>query len=193
MPGFGNNPSVDTSSIAEPNPVGCIQSLPEKYISIRLFINMKSLLITLLFLLLPFSAFAKDKHGDIYSYLAEDDFETVVDSIRQAITDQGLDVRSVLHISDMINRTAKDLGFNAEVYLHAESVEFCSTKLVHMMSEAHPLNMSACPFTIAVFEEKKEPGKVKIAYMLPRLIGDTAEVEQNIVKMLDGIVLEAIE
>ena len=96
-----------------------------------------------------------------------------------------------LHVSDMLNRTAPDLGFS-EVFVKAESVEFCSALISHKMAQAAPQNVTICPFTIAVYVTTAEPDKVHLAYRLPQLDGDDGQVKAAVVEMLDGIVQDSL-
>ena len=118
-------------------------------------------------------------------------YEDVVENVKMAIIDRGLLVSGTLHVSDMLNRTAPDLGFS-EVFVKAESVEFCSALISHKMAQAAPQNITICPFTIAVYVTTAEPGKVHLAYRLPVLDGDDGQVTAEVVEMLDGIVQDSL-
>jgi uncharacterized protein (DUF302 family) len=124
-------------------------------------------------------------------YTTDQTFEDVVENVKMGVIDQGLLVSGTLHVSDMLNRTASDLGFS-EVFSKAESVEFCSALISHKMAQAAPENIGLCPFTIAVYVKKDEPGRVYVAYRIPILSGDAAEVSAAIVELLDGIAQEAL-
>jgi hypothetical protein len=108
-----------------------------------------------------------------------------------AIVDQGLLVSGTLHVSDMLNRTAGDLGFSKR-FSKAESVEFCSAMLSHKMAQAAEENIAICPFTIAVYVKKSEPEKVYAAYRVPLLMGDRGEVSGEIVDLLETILEESL-
>lgn len=118
-------------------------------------------------------------------------YENVVENIKMAIIERGMLVSGTLHVSDMLNRTAPDLGFS-QVFDKAESVEFCSALISHMMSQAAPENITICPFTIAVYVKQAEPDKVYVAYRRPLLAGDDGEVTAAVVEMLEGIVQDSI-
>jgi hypothetical protein len=44
------------------------------------------------------------------------------------------------------------------------SLIFCSAKLLHLLARANPKNITACPFTISVYELSNDLGKIHIAY-----------------------------
>jgi len=124
-------------------------------------------------------------------YSSDQRYEDVVENVKMAIVDRGLLVSGTLHVSDMLNRTAPDLGFS-EVFVKAESVEFCSALISHKMAQAAPQNVTICPFTIAVYVTTAEPDKVHLAYRLPQLDGDDGQVTAAVVEMLDGIVQDSL-
>jgi uncharacterized protein (DUF302 family) len=122
---------------------------------------------------------------------SEEQFEDVVENIKMAIVDQGLLVSGTLHVSDMLNRTAPDLGFS-KVFVKAESVEFCSALMSHKMTQAAAENIVICPFTIAVYVKQSEPDKVYLAYRVPQLLGDGDEATQAIIELLENIIADAL-
>jgi uncharacterized protein (DUF302 family) len=124
-------------------------------------------------------------------YTSEEPFEDVVENIKMAIVDQGLLVSGTLHVSDMLNRTAGDLGFSKR-FSKAESVEFCSALLSHKMAQAAVENIAICPFNIAVYVKQSEPEKVYAAYRVPLLMGDRGEVSGEIVDLLETILEESL-
>jgi uncharacterized protein (DUF302 family) len=131
------------------------------------------------------------ENNPVRVFTSEEAFEDVVENIKMAIVDQGLLVSGTLHVSDMLNRTAADLGFS-EVFSKAESVEFCSALLSHKMALAAPENIAICPFTIAVYVKKSEPQKVYASYRLPQLMGDSGAVSKDILDLLDTILEESL-
>ncbi len=122
---------------------------------------------------------------------SEESFEDVVENVKMAIIERGMLVSGTLHVSDMLNRTAPDLGFSA-VFTHAESVEFCSALISHKMAQAAPENIVICPFTIAVYVRADEPNQVYVAYRRPQLAGEAKEAVRAILEMLDGIVQDSL-
>ena len=120
-------------------------------------------------------------------------FDDINESVRMAIADGGMIVSGTLHISDMLNRTGKDIGFDKNIFKKSEAVEFCSALISHKMAVAHPSNVSMCPFTVAIYELNDEPGVVYLSYRRVKLLGDGKKVEEEIVTLLQGIVDESVE
>jgi uncharacterized protein (DUF302 family) len=127
-------------------------------------------------------------------FTAEDtDYETVKFFLTEAIRNKGLIISGTLHVQDMLERTAEDLGHSEGPYVKAESLEFCSADLSHKMIAAHPGNLTVCPFTIAVYTLKAEPETVYLTYQKPVLAGAATTVEQEIIDLLDGVIAEVTE
>jgi uncharacterized protein (DUF302 family) len=124
-------------------------------------------------------------------FKSEEPFEDVVENIKMAIVERGLLVSGTLHVSDMLNRTAPDLGY-AKVFVKAESVEFCSALISHKMAQAAPENIAICPFTIAVYVQHAEPKQVYVAYRLPHLNGSAEQATDDIIALFDGIIEDSI-
>jgi uncharacterized protein (DUF302 family) len=120
-------------------------------------------------------------------------FEDINESVRMAIADGGMIVSGTLHISDMLNRTGKDIGFDKNIFKKSEAVEFCSALISHKMAAVHPSNVSMCPFTVAIYELNDEPGVVYLSYRRVNLLGDGKKVEEDILTLLQGIVDESVE
>lgn len=123
----------------------------------------------------------------------EEDFEWVRSSLREAITERGMIISGELHLSDMLERTAADLGFEQPVYTRAESIEFCSALMSHRMAASDPRNLVVCPFTVSVYSTVSAPDRVYVAFNPPSLLGNADDVEIAIFEMLDGIARQAIE
>jgi len=130
----------------------------------------------------------------IATYESEEDFATVKENVVNAIINHGFTVSNTLHISEMLNRTGKDLGFPNAVYVIAESIEFCSASISHKMTQLSPLNLTICPFTIAIYNQPDKPDQVHVAFRKPHLVGKTPEkLEQEIETVLEAIVQEALD
>jgi uncharacterized protein (DUF302 family) len=133
-----------------------------------------------------------EHQGPMAIYQSEEPFEDVIDNIKMAIEERGMLVSGTLHVSEMLNRTGPDLGYD-QVFEKAESVEFCSASISHQMTQAAPENMTICPFTISVYIKAEEPNQLYIAYRRPFLAGDAGKVTDAINRLLEGIIEDSIE
>lgn len=133
------------------------------------------------------------EEGPVVVYQGKSNFEDSVENLQTAITNRGLLVSKVLYVSDMLNRTGKDLGFPNPVYTKAKSIEFCSAKISHRMIKESPLNLVVCPFTIAVYVKVAEPEKVYLAFQKQVVAGESEAIVEVIHEMLHGIVRETVE
>ncbi len=158
--------------------------------------NMRKFVILISVLILMFGAlpsWSEEDSEPVVVYAASSDFEDVVDNIKMAVEERGMLVSGTLHVQEMLARTGKDLGFEKNVYLRAESVEFCSALMSHRMVLADPRNLVICPFTIAAYELADKPGQVYVAYRKPFLTGEADEATKAVLTMLDEIAREAAE
>ena len=121
------------------------------------------------------------------------DFATTRDNVAMSIEAQGLIISTTLHVSDMLTRTGKDLGYPEDVYQEAESLEFCSAVLSHQMIAIDPRNLVICPFTVAIYRTRAQPQQVYVAYRQQFLAGPAEQAVSAIDTLLRAIVEEAIE
>ena len=149
--------------------------------------------LALTFLLGALASWSEEDDAPVVVYPASSGFEEVIENIKMAVEDRGMLVSGTLHLQDMLRRTGKDLGFAKNVYLQAESVEFCSALMSHRMVSVDPRNLVICPFTIAAYELADEPGQVYVAYRRQLLAGEADEATRAVVTMLDEIAREAAE
>ena len=126
-------------------------------------------------------------------YQADAVYQDIRSNVEMAITGRGMVISNVLHISEMLERTAADTGLDKKLYEVAESFEFCSIAMSYKMSSAHPGNMASCPLTISLYVTPDAPDTVNLAYRRPRFLGDAAEAEAALTALLDGIAREALE
>jgi uncharacterized protein (DUF302 family) len=139
------------------------------------------------------AAGAITKDSPVIVHKTQGEFDDIKEDLELAITDRGLQVSGTLHISDMLERTGEDLGYKRSVYRKAESLEFCSASVSHLMVSTHPANAVICPFTIAIYILSDEPDTVYIAFRKPYLVGDASKALQVIHALMNGIVQDAIE
>jgi len=142
---------------------------------------------SLLLISLSFSSLAADTMTIVQ---AESDFDTVKEDLEMAITTKGYTINGTLHMSDMLDRTGKDVGFPNPIYKRAESVEFCSAVLSHKMVQAHPANFTHCPLTIAIYTTVAEPEQVYLAFRHPMFLGDE---KGELTKKVTAIFAELVE
>ena len=127
-------------------------------------------------------------------YITIGTFDEVKENVVDALTDKGLVVNNIAHISKMLKRTGKDLGKSKTIYLKAENIEFCSATVSRKTMEADPHNIIYCPYIISVYVLFKDPKKVYVSYRkMPRLANKKSNAALQLVeKLLDDIIKEAI-
>jgi uncharacterized protein (DUF302 family) len=154
---------------------------------------LKSFFLGLALVLLVPSAFAADKH--MASYQVKGEFEEVRDSIVFAINGRGMVINNVSHIGEMLERTGKDLGASKQIFLKAESLEFCSATVSRNMMQGDPHNIVFCPYIINVYVLPADPKTVHVSFRKPDLVGSAQSKKalKAVEDLLDGIVKEAIK
>jgi len=65
--------------------------------------------------------------------------------VRAAIIGKGINTAYTLQASQMLHRTESDFGYQSGVYIDAEIYEFCSARISHRLSRAHPANIRTLP------------------------------------------------
>lgn len=121
-------------------------------------------------------------------------FADVRDAVEMAITGRGLVINNVSHVGDMLERTGKDLGGGKQVFLHAESLEFCSATVSRKMMEADPDNIVFCPYIISIYVLPGKPNEVRVAYRKTQIVGSSASQKslKAVNDLLGEIVKEAV-
>lgn len=127
-------------------------------------------------------------------YAKDAKFENVRDDLKAAIEGRGLKIDNHSFISDMLDRTGKDIGATAKIFTGGEAFSFCSAVVSRKTMEADPNNIVFCPYTITVYATAKEPGKVHVAYRIPQKVGSDASKAAlaEVENLLDGISKEAL-
>ena len=157
---------------------------------------MKAVFSSLILLIAALSlpALAADSSSFSKTYTTKGDFDSVRDSLVTAVEGRGLKINHINHISEMLDRTGKDLGATEQIYLNAEQIEFCSAALSRKMMSANPANILACPYSITVYNLPAQPHIIYVMYRKPPAVKDqasrTAYIEVE--KMLDAIIQEGI-
>jgi uncharacterized protein (DUF302 family) len=123
------------------------------------------------------------------------DFDDVRERVVMAIESRGLVLNYTAHISNMLERTGKDIGRAREIYGTAELLEFCSAAVSRTMMEADPRNIVFCPYAIAVYTLPNDPAKVYVAYRRPPAVGSGRSMKglREVGKLLDDIVRDALK
>ncbi len=139
------------------------------------------------------ASLASAADGPYATYSSHAAFEEVMENLRGAIQERGLYINNEMHLGEMLERTGKDLGYTTQVYLKAESIEFCSATLSRRMVEEDPRRIVNCPFIVSVYVLPGEPGKTLVAYRRPA----AEEVAQSkamaeVAAMLKGVAEAAV-
>lgn len=123
------------------------------------------------------------------------DFADVRERVVMALESRGLVLNYTAHISNMLERTGKDIGSERRVYGMAEVLEFCSAAVSRRMMEADPHNIVFCPYTIAVYTLPNDPAKVYVSYRRPLAGGSGIAMKalREVDKLLDDIVRDALK
>ena len=133
-----------------------------------------------------------EQRGPMRVYSVPGEFEEVRDTLQENIINQGIVISNVLHAGDMLNRTAADLGVTNNVYLHAETFEFCKAALSHELVALDPANMMACPYAIGVYVLAQQPDTVWLAYRRPQGVVGSESLTDRIEALLKTIIEETL-
>ena len=134
----------------------------------------------------------RDEYIQLFSI--EGNYEDVREDLELAITDRGMIVNNVSHIGNMLARTRKDVGSGKQIFIKAESLEFCSSVVSRRMMEADPHNIVFCPYIISVYTLPGEKNRVYLAYRRPLPVGSSASKQalQAVEKLLRSIVEDVL-
>jgi uncharacterized protein (DUF302 family) len=127
----------------------------------------------------------------IVTVKVEGDYTDVFENVRSAIVGKGINISNIVPASQMLHRTGADFGYSDEVYVQAESLEFCSARLSHKLARKHPDNIVLCPFIISVYVVSDEPDIVRISYRIPSGKPGSEAVIGEIVELIDSIIEDA--
>ena len=133
--------------------------------------------------------------GPVRTVRVSGEFEDVRDGIRQAIEGKGINIAHTLPAGDMLNRTGADFGVEKNVFLQAETVEFCSARISHRLAQANHENILLCPFTISIYVPSDDADHVYLSWRRPFSLGDkeSQAAVQEMVELMEAIVREASE
>ena len=111
---------------------------------------------------------APDSYLKVYEI--EGSYEDVREDLESAITGKGIVISGISHISEMLQRTGKDLGLGGPIFSHAEAINFCSATISRNMMKTDPTNIVFCPYIIAIYSLPNDDNKVYIAYRRPPVL-----------------------
>jgi uncharacterized protein (DUF302 family) len=121
------------------------------------------------------------------------EFADILDNVKSTIAGRGINIAHVLPASEMLNRTGESFGIKENVYIEAQTVEFCSAKISHHLAKADPENILLCPFTISVYVLTSDPEHVRVSYRRPYMIDPgSGPAVREMVELVEGIVEEAV-
>jgi len=131
--------------------------------------------------------------GGYAVYETDSSFEDVLDGLKLAIQERGMYINNVMHMSDMLQRTGKDLGLEETIYAKAESVEFCSAVLSRRMTAEAPARIVNCPFIVAVYTLPDQPGTTYVVHReIPQAETRDSPVMQEVTDMLKAVAEAAV-
>jgi len=141
----------------------------------------------------PQLALADGAHMAVFT--RQGSFADIRESVEMAITGRGFVINNVSHVGDMLERTGKDLGGGKQVFIKAESLEFCSATVSRKMMEADPDNIVFCPYIISIYVLPEKPGEVRVAYRKTQIVGSTASKKslKAVNELLTEIIKEAMQ
>lgn len=159
-------------------------------------LNWKALILILAVVGVVSAAAAKPKtDGGIRIYEKSGTYEDVRFDLENAIVDRGFKIDFNGKIGDMLKRTADDVGAKKPVFKNAEFFTFCSARVSRKAVEADPRALGFCPYTLFVYELEREPGKIRVGYRRPALIGsaETRKLLTELDKLLGQIARSALQ
>ncbi|VAW82836.1 hypothetical protein MNBD_GAMMA12-1873 [hydrothermal vent metagenome] len=129
------------------------------------------------------------------TYVINETFDIAKDNVKEALSDKGLKINTIAHISTMLKRTGKSLGNPSNIYTAAENIEFCSAIVSRATMQANPHNIVYCPYIISIYSLKSNP---KITYISYRRVPNLKDKKshkalQAVEKLLDDIAKTASE
>jgi uncharacterized protein (DUF302 family) len=155
-----------------------------------MFILSRYLLPSVAFLALVSTALAADAYA---VYESRSDFETVMDGAKMAIQERGMYINKLMHMDEMLERTANDLGMKEKIYEKAQSIEFCSAVLARKMTSEDPARMVVCPFILSIYVLPAEPDKTYVAYRrVSEQEIESSQVMAEVAEMLKSVAEGAI-
>jgi len=154
-----------------------------------MFRTIRILSATMLLVGLSQLALAEGAHMAVFT--KQGSFADVRESVEMAITGRGFVINNVSHVGDMLERTGKDLGGGKQVFIKAESLEFCSATVSRKMMEADPDNIVFCPYIISIYVLPEKPNEVRVAYRKTQMAGSSSS--RKALKAVNDLLTEIIK
>ena len=128
----------------------------------------------------------------IVTIKVEGKFAEVLHNVRMAIIGKGINIAHILPASTMLNRTGPEFGYRTPIYADAQTIEFCSARISHLLARANPDNIVLCPFTISVYVLTAEPNQVRISYRIPTGKPGSEDAVGQVVSLIKSILEDAM-
>lgn len=149
---------------------------------LRLGVGLLSAVLTL------FQPAAADP-GIVTREIAGAAFEDVAFALSDAIAAEGIGNISTSHFSDMLKRTAPDLGHPPELFADARIYTFCSARAAARLSIESPHHIALCPLSIAVYRIQADSKIIHLGYRHSAATSGGAEVDA----LLERIVQRTVD
>ena len=139
------------------------------------------------------SVFAEQKY--VNTTIVEGDFKELLEAAQEAIKGRGMNVAHTLSASGMLKRTKGSFGIKDDVFLNAETIEFCNAKISHELAIGNPENIVLCPFAISVYVLSSDPKHVRLSFREPFVMYDeiSKKATADMVSLVKSIINEAAE
>ena len=136
-----------------------------------------------------------DRNGGLAIVAYPENWNEVKEFLLGAIEGRGIKLSNTSYISNMLQRTRKDVGSDKPLYSHAEALGFCSATLSREMMESNPHHIVFCPYIIVVYELAEQTGTIYLSYRRPIYRNNTMNDAslKMIDQLLSGIITEVIE
>lgn len=157
------------------------------------------ILLACITVVLPFAGNATDEpvktDQPVKTVKVKGDFRDTLRSVKFAIHGKGINIAHTVAASNMLNRTGRDFGIRENIFIDAETIEFCSARISHQLVQANHENILLCPFTISVYVLTGDPEHVYLSYRLPYITPDDGSraAVQDMVELIESIITEATE
>ncbi len=150
--------------------------------------------IAFLLLLISHATITLAENKYVKTTVVEGEYEEVLSTVKEVIKGKGINIAHTLPAGDMLGRTGPSFNIKTKVFLHAESIEFCSAKVSHKLALANPENIILCPFTISVYVLSSDPKQVRLSTRTPFIIDDASKTAvSEMQQLIDDIIKEASE